>query len=68
MREYMAKLANFGMEFSHKALARRISALESLWVPELKNFVLSELPDFTAVKKFVLDKFVAVGRGKRNNA
>ncbi|MBM3303586.1 MAG: nucleotidyl transferase AbiEii/AbiGii toxin family protein [Candidatus Aenigmarchaeota archaeon] len=50
------KLRNFGMKFNARDLERKISGLKSVWIPELRPFVLSELPDFKNVKDFVVAK------------
>lgn len=51
-----AKLDNFGMRFDHDEFRKRVGHLESVWVPELRPFVLAELPEFKAVRKFVMEK------------
>jgi len=50
------KLANFNMKFDFNELRQKIGNLESLWKKELEPFILSELPDFKAVRDFVLNK------------
>lgn len=50
------KLNNFGMKYDFRALNRRIGNLKRLWVPELRPFLLAELPDFRAVRDFVIEK------------
>ena len=50
------KLGIFGMEFDFRTFEEEISGMESLWVPELKPFVLTELVGFELARGFVLDK------------
>ncbi len=48
------------MEFDFRTFEEEISDMESLWVPELKPFVLTELAGFELVRGFVLDKLSKV--------
>lgn len=50
------KLAIFGMKFTSQTFRRRVSNLESIWQPELKPFVMQELPNFRTVCDFVIGK------------
>jgi uncharacterized protein len=50
------KLKNFGMKYNSNTLKKRIRNLRNLWIPELKSFVLADLPDFKAVSSFVMKK------------
>lgn len=50
----LRKLGMFGMDM--KQLRRRIDDAASLWVKELRPFVLAELPDYNAVRNFVIEK------------
>lgn len=52
------KLKTFNMKYDEKLLKKKINDIEDIWDKELKAFVLAELPDFDAVKKFV---FVRLG-------
>ncbi len=50
------KLKIFGKKLDKKLLEKSISNLESVWIKELKAFVLGELPEFNLVRDFVLSK------------
>ncbi len=50
------KLKLFNMAFDYGAFKKRIENSESLWVAELKPFVLAELMDFEIARDFVIDK------------
>jgi hypothetical protein len=49
-------LGIFGIEFDFRTFEEEISGMESLWVPELKPCVLTDLAGFELVRNFVLDK------------
>lgn len=51
------KLKIFGMKFDIELIKSKINTIEPLWEKELKAFVLTELPEFNVVKKFVLENF-----------
>ena len=48
------KLRIFGMRFNGNLIKQRINEIKPIWEVELKPFVLEELPDFGAVKDFVI--------------
>ena len=50
------KLEIFDMNFEPDKFLKKIDYFEKLWIPELRPFLLSELPDFNIVKNFVLEK------------
>lgn len=50
------KLENFDMKLNVSLIEKKINSLAPLWESELKPFVLTEIPEFTIVKKFVIEK------------
>lgn len=50
------KLKNLGIELNFQKLKKRIKNLKPVWQKELKSFLLAELPEFNAVKDFVISK------------
>jgi predicted nucleotidyltransferase component of viral defense system len=50
------KLKIFNMKFSFESIKRKINELESVWEPELRPFLLADLPKFSVVKEFVIRK------------
>ena len=50
------KLKIFQIKFSLSRLKKAINNLESVWEPELKPFMLSEIPSFAIVRDFVLSR------------
>jgi len=52
------KLKIFGMRFNSNLIKKRINEIKPIWEAELKPFVLEELPDFNAVKDFVIKRLV----------
>lgn len=50
------KLKIFGIKYDRKILEKKINNIKEAWEPELKAFVLSELPAFNVVRDFVLSK------------
>lgn len=47
------KLRSLGVVFTHRKLEEQIANLEHVWRKELRSFVLTELPEFSAVSDFV---------------
>lgn len=54
------KLKLFGMSFEYGAFKKRVENSESLWIAELKPFVLAELMDFEIARDFVIEKMDGV--------
>ncbi|MBI2630586.1 nucleotidyl transferase AbiEii/AbiGii toxin family protein [Candidatus Pacearchaeota archaeon] len=52
------KLKIFKMSLNYKEIERKIEKIETIWVKELKPFVLGELPEFDSVKAFVLSRII----------
>ena len=50
------KLKIFNIKYNKAILENNINKIKYSWEKELKPFVLTELPSFTIVKKFVLNR------------
>lgn len=48
------KLKIFNIDYNKKSVERKIRKIEQAWEKELKPFILTDLPDYSAVKNFVL--------------
>ena len=42
-------------------IKRKISETENLWIPEMRPFVLEELPPFEVVRDFLFEKLAGLG-------
>jgi predicted nucleotidyltransferase component of viral defense system len=50
------KLKIFGMRFDIALIDKKINSVAPIWEKELKPFVLTDIPKFDTVKKFVMEK------------
>ncbi|MCK5233355.1 MAG: nucleotidyl transferase AbiEii/AbiGii toxin family protein [Candidatus Aenigmarchaeota archaeon] len=55
------KLALFEMPLDLDEIKRKISETENLWIPEMRPFVLEELPPFEVVRDFIFEKLAGLG-------
>jgi len=51
-----SKLKIFGMRFSKRMLEEKIRKIGVVWEKELRAFVLGDLPEFDAVRKYVFER------------
>ncbi len=58
------KLGIFGMQFDFATFEGRVNDLKDVWVPEMRPFVLTDLPAFEPAKEFVLEKLSKISGHK----
>ncbi len=51
------KLEIFNLRYDKNILLKKINNLQNIWKPELKPFVLADLPEFSVVRDYVFSKF-----------